>query len=54
MCHADCRLQHFDYNEDPASIAHRLVHVAMPNKECPAEYVLCVLFVVLLCRMTDM
>ena len=54
MCHADCRLEHFDSYEDPASIAERLVRVAMPNKEYPAQYVLCVLFVVLLCRMTGM
>ena len=30
MCDADCRLQHFDAYDDLASIAERLVHVALP------------------------
>ena len=47
MCDADCRLEHFDAYDDLASIAERLVHVALPNKECPGRCVACVLF---LCR----
>jgi hypothetical protein len=52
MCHADCKLEHFDAYEDLAAIAARLVQVALPKQESPEAYVCCVLFIVLLCRMT--
>jgi hypothetical protein len=38
-CLAHCRLEDFDSYDDLASIAERLVRVAMPEKECPAEWV---------------
>ena len=52
MCDADCGLEDFDAYDDLASIAERLVRVALPNKECPGQCVACVLFFVLLSRMT--
>jgi hypothetical protein len=48
MCDADCGLEDFDAYDDLASIAERLVRVALPNKECPGQCVACVLFFVLL------
>jgi hypothetical protein len=51
-CLADCRLDNFDAYDDLASIAERLVRVAMPDKECPGQCVSRALFFVLLCKMT--
>jgi hypothetical protein len=44
VCGGDCRLDSFDAYDDLASIAERLVRVAMPEKDCPGQCVARALF----------
>ena len=54
ICDAGCSLEDFDAYDDLATIAERLVRVALPNKERPAECVTLEWLIVLLFRVTGL